>query len=115
MANGLMSVTFVNLAIGITTERDEGSLKRLAVTPMPKASYFIGKIGMVLVCAVAEIALLGIAASSVPRSAKSAAAVINLPFVALQFISGVFVPYSELSPAVRVPSGGVPNGPSRRT
>ena len=40
---------------------------------------------------------------------------INLPFVALQFISGVFVPYSELSPAVRVPSGGVPNGPSKRT
>ena len=138
MASGLMSVTFVNLAIGITTERDEGSLKRLAGTPMPKASYFIGKIGMVLVCVIAEIALLmliglvffglrlptapsrwltfawvlvlgtiaatllGIAASSVPRSAKSAAAVTNLPFVALQFISGVFVPYSELSPAVRV-------------
>ena len=58
MASGLMSVTFVNLAIGITTERDEGLLKRLAGTPMPKASYFIGKIGMVLVCVVAEIALL---------------------------------------------------------
>jgi ABC-2 type transport system permease protein len=137
MASGLMSVTFVNLAIGITTERDEGALKRLAGTPMPKASYFIGKIGMVLVCVLAEIALLmvigllffdlrlptapsrwltfawvlvlgtiastmlGVAASSVPRSAKSAAAVINLPFVALQFISGVYVPYSELSSTVR--------------
>ena len=138
MASGLMSVTFVNLAIGITTERDEGSLKRLAGTPMPKASYFIGKIGMVLVCVIAEVALLmiigllffglhlpsaparwltfgwvlvlgtiaatllGIAASSVPRSAKSAAAVINLPFVALQFISGVYVPYSDLSGTVRI-------------
>ena len=58
MASGLMSVTFVNLAIGITNERDEGSLKRLAGTPMPKAAYFIGKIGMVLVCVVAELALL---------------------------------------------------------
>jgi ABC-2 type transport system permease protein len=36
--------------------------------------------------------LLGIAASSVPRSARSATAVITLPFVVLQFISGVYVP-----------------------
>ena len=138
MASGLMSVTFGNLAIGITTERDEGTLKRLAGTPMPKAAYFVGKIAMVLVCVIAEIALLmlvglvffglklptdparwltfawvlvlgtiactllGIAFSSVPRSAKSAAAVVNLPFVALQFISGVYVSYADLSPAVRV-------------
>lgn len=144
MASGLMSVTFVNLAIGITTERDEGSLKRLAGTPMPKASYFVGKIGMVLVCVVAEIALLmliglvffglrlptapsrwltfawvlvlgtiaatllGIAASSVPRSAKSAAAVINLPFVALQFISGVFIPFTQLSPSLQTISAFFP-------
>ena len=38
--------------------------------------------------------LLGIAASSVPRSARSATAVITLPFVVLQFISGVYVPFT---------------------
>jgi ABC-2 type transport system permease protein len=38
--------------------------------------------------------LLGIAASSVPRSARNATAVITLPFVVLQFISGVYVPFT---------------------
>jgi ABC-2 type transport system permease protein len=37
--------------------------------------------------------LLGIAASSIPRSARSATAAITLPFVILQFISGVYVPF----------------------
>ncbi|GED88099.1 ABC transporter permease [Streptomyces sp. 6-11-2] len=36
-------------------------------------------------------ALLGIAISSVPRSAKSAASVVVLPFLVLQFISGVYI------------------------
>ena len=46
-------------------------------------------------------ALLGIAMSSVPKNAKSAAAIVNLPFVALQFLSGVFVSFSDLSPTLR--------------
>ena len=137
LASALASVTFVSLSIGIATERDEGGLKRLAGTPMPRASYFVGKVGLVLVTALAEIfmvlgigalffgvklptsparwltfawvlvlgltacTLLGIAMSSVPKNAKSAAAVVNLPFVGLQFISGVFVPFWQLSPALR--------------
>ncbi len=138
LAAGIASVSFVNLAISIANERHEGGLKRLAATPMPKASYFIGKFGVVLVTAVVEIVLLlgvgvaffklslptelgrwatfvwvlllgvgactllGIAVSNVPKSAKSAAAVINLPFVALQFISGVYVPFDQLSSGVRM-------------
>jgi ABC-2 type transport system permease protein len=125
LAAGVASVSFVNLAISIANERHEGGLKRLAGTPMPKVSYFIGKIGLVLATVTVEIVLLmvvglvffklelptelgrwitfawvlilgstastllGIAVSNVPRSAKSAAAVVNLPFVALQFVSGV--------------------------
>jgi ABC-2 type transport system permease protein len=38
--------------------------------------------------------LLGIAISSVPRSYRSATAVITFPFVILQFISGVYVPFN---------------------
>jgi ABC-2 type transport system permease protein len=45
--------------------------------------------------------LLGIAASSVPRSARSATAVIMLPFVVLQFISGVYVPFAIVPPWLR--------------
>ncbi|MER6979843.1 ABC transporter permease [Streptomyces carpinensis] len=36
-------------------------------------------------------ALLGIAISSVPRSAKSASSVVVLPFLVLQFVSGVYI------------------------
>jgi ABC-2 type transport system permease protein len=44
---------------------------------------------------VAACSLLGIAASSVPRSAaRNGVAVITLPFVILQFISGVYVPFN---------------------
>lgn len=45
--------------------------------------------------------LLGIAASSVPRSARSATAVITLPFVVLQFMSGVYVPFTFVPPWLR--------------
>lgn len=41
--------------------------------------------------------LLGIAVSSLPRSAKSASAVITLPFLVLQFISGVYISINSIS------------------
>jgi ABC-2 type transport system permease protein len=50
----------------------------------------------VFVLGVLGSSLLGIAVSSLPRSAKSASAVISMPFVVLQFISGVFIPVTEL-------------------
>jgi ABC-2 type transport system permease protein len=48
----------------------------------------------VFVLGTAACSLLGIAASSVPRSAASAMPVITLPFTVLQFISGVYVPFT---------------------
>jgi ABC-2 type transport system permease protein len=132
IATGLMLVSFQQLAIGIAMERDDGTLKRLEGTPMPRASYFVGKVGMVVVTGLAQIALLlavgaaffdlmlpsslsawatfawiallgmaagtmlGIAFSSVPRSGKSAAAVVTPPLLVLQFISGVFFIFTEL-------------------
>ncbi|GLX07863.1 ABC transporter permease [Microbispora sp. H10830] len=123
---------FQNLGIGIAMDREDGTLKRLAGTPMPPAAYFIGKalntllvsflqvaillaIGVamfdlelpsaasswltfawVFVLGVLGSSLLGVAVSSLPRSGKSAAAVITMPFVVLQFISGVFIPLSQL-------------------
>jgi len=130
IAGGIMSTSFQYLAISIATERENGMLKRLSGTPMPRTAYFAGKLVQVMVCTVAETvlliavgmlfyhlhlptepgrwwtfawvfvlgsaacALLGIAASSVPRSAASAMPVITLPFTVLQFISGVYVPFS---------------------
>lgn len=144
MAASLMSVSFSNLAIGIAMERTEGTLKRLALLPVSPASYFIGKVGMVLVCAlladalalglgvafygitlptdpvkwmvfagvfilgVTACSLIGLAYSRIPRTAKAAAAVVTPPFIALQFISGVWVPYETLPVPLQLLSSAFP-------
>ena len=58
IASGFILVSFQSLAIGIAVERDDGTLKRIEGTPMPRASYFVGKIGLVLVTAVLQTAIL---------------------------------------------------------
>jgi ABC-2 type transport system permease protein len=58
IASGVMYTAFQNLAIVIPLERDDGTLKRLQGTPMPKAAYFIGKVGLVVVSFVAQVSLL---------------------------------------------------------
>ena len=145
IAGGIMATSFQYLGIGIATERENGRLKRLSGTPMPRPAYFAGKLVQVLVCTVAETALLmavgmlfyhlhlptspgrwwtfawvfvlgtaacsllGVAASSVPRSAASATPVITLPFTVLQFISGVYVPFTA-EPGIEV-AGEAASGP----
>jgi ABC-2 type transport system permease protein len=132
IASGVMLTSFQSLAISIAVERDEGTLKRLRGTPMPPGSYFLGKVGLVLVTSLLQTAILlgigvalfgislptsggawlrflwifvlgtaagtvlGIAYSSVPRSSRSAAAVVSPVVVVLQFISGVFFVFSGL-------------------
>lgn len=58
IATGLMLSSFQNLAIGIAEERDSGGLKRLRGTPLPAASYFLGKVGQVLITSLVQTALL---------------------------------------------------------
>ena len=58
IASGLVYTGFQNLAISIPMEREDGTLKRLAGTPLPKAAYFAGKVALVLVSLVAQVALL---------------------------------------------------------
>jgi ABC-2 type transport system permease protein len=58
IAVGIVTTTFTNLGISIVLERDDGTLKRLAGTPMPKTAYFIGKAISGLVVSVLETAIL---------------------------------------------------------
>jgi len=58
IASGLINTGFQQLAIMIPLERDDGTLKRLRGTPMPPASYFIGKILAVLASMFVQILLL---------------------------------------------------------
>ena len=132
MAAGLLLSGLQNLAIDIAGEKGDGTLKRLAGTPLPVLSYFIGKIGQVFVTGILQAALLlvvarvafqvelptqpekwatfawvfvlgvstsailGIALSGLPRSGKSATAVIIPIALVLQFISGVYLGFSQL-------------------
>jgi len=58
IASGLVNSGFQQLAIIIPMERDFGSLKRLRGTPMPAASYFIGKTILVLASMFFQVVLL---------------------------------------------------------
>jgi ABC-2 type transport system permease protein len=132
VAAGILLSGVQNLAVDIAMERSDGTLKRLGGTPLPVLSYFIGKIGQVLVTSLLQVALLlliarfafgvelptdghkwvtfvwvyllgiftsamlGIALSRVPRTGKSATAVIIPIVLVLQFISGVYLSFSLL-------------------
>jgi ABC-2 type transport system permease protein len=132
LAAGILLSGVQNLAVDIAMEKSDGTLKRLAGSPLPVASYFLGKIGQVFVTAtlqaaliltlaavafgvdlptdpgrwftfawvfvlgVATSAVLGIALSGLPRSGKSATAVIIPIVLVLQFISGVYLVFSQL-------------------
>ncbi|WP_330295427.1 ABC transporter permease [Streptomyces sp. NBC_00503] len=50
----------------------------------------------IFVLGLAGCALLGIAISSLPKSGKSASSVVVLPFLVLQFISGVYIPIGQI-------------------
>lgn len=58
IASGMVNSGFQQLAIMIPMERDAGALKRLRGTPMPLASYFIGKSILVLASMLAQTLLL---------------------------------------------------------
>ncbi|GAA3027057.1 ABC transporter permease [Actinokineospora globicatena] len=132
IAYGILNTAFTSVGVGIAADREDGTLKRLRGTPITASAYFIGKIILVAVATVAEVALLlavgvvafglelptapstwltfgwilllsviactlvGIAASGLAKSGKNAATVLNLPVIALQFTSGVFVAISSL-------------------
>jgi ABC-2 type transport system permease protein len=144
MGSVVMSTGFVSTAISVAFDRDAGLLKRLAGTPMPKASFFIGRVVAVFLLVLAQAAiliilgmvfydlslpsgaarwftfawvivlgtltsaLLGLAVGGRIRNAKAGPAVVNLPFIVLQFISGVFLPFSDLSGTLKTISGLFP-------
>lgn len=55
---GIVSTSFVSMGIGVALDRENGTLKRLRGTPMPAASYFIGKVLLVTVSSLAQAAVM---------------------------------------------------------
>ena len=132
VAAGMLLSGVQNLGVDIAGEKGDGTLKRLGGTPLPVFSYFLGKIGMVLISSVLQVTLLllvarfafnvelptapenwltfawvflfgvitscvlGIALSALPRTGKSATAVVIPIVLLLQFISGVYLNFAQL-------------------
>lgn len=69
LAAGLLLSCLQNMSIDIATEKGDGTLKRLAGSPLPVLSYFIGKIGQVFVPGAMQAALLLLVADVVFRVA----------------------------------------------
>jgi ABC-2 type transport system permease protein len=44
IASGIVSASFTTVAISVAIEQHDGTLKRLAGTPLPKGAYFAGKV-----------------------------------------------------------------------
>lgn len=55
---GILLTSFQTMAMSVAAERDDGTLKRLRSTPMPAVSYFLGKVGLVAITALAQQLLL---------------------------------------------------------
>jgi len=130
IALAVVSAAFVGLAIGLTSVREDGVLKRIRATPAPAWIVFAGRIGtsivmativtvillvigavafdvtiptstlpgLVVALAVGAFAFcaLGIAYSRAIPSEDAAPAMTNAIVLPLYFISGVFVPASQL-------------------
>jgi ABC-2 type transport system permease protein len=63
IASGLVYGAFQSLSIAIPDERNNGTLKRLYGTPMPRSAYFAGKVGSVIVTyAIQMVLMLGMGA-----------------------------------------------------
>lgn len=58
MASGIVSASFTTVAIGVAVEQHDGTLKRLAGTPLPKGAYFAGKVMAATVLAVLASGLM---------------------------------------------------------
>ena len=58
IAAGVMSTSFQSLAISVSLDRENGLIRRLAASPMPKAAYFIGITVKTIVTTLIETAIL---------------------------------------------------------
>ncbi|MCH1882166.1 ABC transporter permease [Agrococcus sp. ARC_14] len=132
LAAGVFLSGVQNLGIEIAVERNDGTLQRLAATPLPVLAYFIGKLGQLIITSLVQAALLllvarfafgielpseparwltlawvffaalvcfavlGVVIAQLPRSVNSASAVVIPVALALQFISGIFLPFTIL-------------------
>jgi ABC-2 type transport system permease protein len=109
LAYAVISTTFVNMAINTSMLRDEGVLKRMQGTPLPRWAYVAGRIGataaIVIGMAVLTLALGDIAYGVHVRAATLPAVILALLLGTAVFTTlgiGIvrFIPNAEAAPAI---------------
>ena len=133
-AYGVITSCFNNISIGIVFQRESGLLKRIAGTPLPRASFLAAQVLHALFVAVLLVAItaafgraaygadipggvtlfdflamlvvgaaafcaLGLAVTTVIPDADAAPAVVNIAILPLLFLSGIFIPFGNDTPA----------------
>ncbi|MCY3733535.1 MAG: ABC transporter permease, partial [Chloroflexi bacterium] len=131
VAVAIFGTSFNLLGTSLSIQQFDGTLKQLAATPLPRASFFMGLVGTALAYTILQLVImiilgvfaygielpdaggwltliwiillgvpagcvLGIAITKIIPSANAAPAVIQAPFIILQFISGVFFTLASL-------------------
>jgi ABC-2 type transport system permease protein len=137
----VMTTTFNALAMNIVFLREQGVLKRMSGTPLPRGAFLAGIFGNVVVNAAVQIVIIvltarivfgidwppdipqlilyvvlgvvclaaaGVAISHVIPNFDSAPAYVNIVFLPVIFISGVFFDMDEAPQAVQTAGGILP-------
>jgi ABC-2 type transport system permease protein len=109
LAYGVIATTYVNMAIGTAILRDEGILKRMQGTPLPRWSYIAARIGSTVLIVVA-ISAVTLALGAIAYGVHIRAA--TLPGLLLTLVLGTaafttlgigitrFIPNAEAAPVV---------------
>lgn len=58
IATGVMSTSFQSLAISVALDREQGLIRRMASSPMPRAAYFVGIMVKAVVTTILEVIIL---------------------------------------------------------
>jgi ABC-2 type transport system permease protein len=109
LAYGIIATTFVNLAIGTAILRDQGILKRMQGTPLPRWAYVVARVGSTSLIALAMTAVvLGLGAAAYGLDLRAGA----IPGLVVTLVLGTaafttigigitqFIPNAEAGPIV---------------
>ncbi len=109
LAYAVISTTYVNMAINTSVLRDEGILKRMQGTPLPRWAYVAGRVGATAVIVVAMCAVtIGLGAVAYGVHVRG----VTLPAVIVALLLGTaafttlgigivrFIPNAEAAPAI---------------
>jgi ABC-2 type transport system permease protein len=109
VALGLVSTTYVNLAISLTVQREKGLLKRLRSTPMPPGTFMFGRVLLQIgfsFLITAVLVVIGWVAFGVTVSAAAlpeiafVLVVSAASFAMLGIAMSAFIPNEDSAPAI---------------